>query len=361
MSPCEGRPTRTGRLSLQGRPQSMPPAGLEDIAREAIVLPMASKSTQPTLEVADSESDDKPRPLQGGLALQVPQGPPSVPRTCSFLPTLCIMLEARPALPLHTGKIGKVPGLLLPCLSQRLQSGPGHVAWQGLIPYPHWPQRLESLSRPLRTFSLPQPSLALIQHFAALRQGQPLHQLQGHISCSLHRRKQPSALEDSAAYQHGQVCCKPWVPQASSGHKFSKRSMWQTTWPPQSGSTPWGPWKPTSRSALGSWTSAFAQAFRWEHSPWLPWRITYESHKQDRSSCKLAPKQALKALSWLARIAELPCLKDLLGSPLISAFRTDSEFKDRKEALPLPLAALCACYAVGTAAGRPPPGSPRKP
>ena len=63
-----------------------------------------------------------------------------------------------------------------------------------------------------------------------------------------------------------------------------------------------------------------------------------ESHKQDRTSCKLAPKQALKALSWLARIAELPCLKDLLGRP----FRTDSEFKDRKEALPLPLAALCA-------------------
>ena len=67
-----------------------------------------------------------------------------------------------------------------------------------------------------------------------------------------------------------------------------------------------------------------------------------ESHKQDRTSCKLAPKQALKALSWLARIAELPCLKDLLGRPLIAAFRTDSEFKDRKEALPLPLAALCA-------------------
>ncbi|CAE7461662.1 unnamed protein product, partial [Symbiodinium pilosum] len=67
-----------------------------------------------------------------------------------------------------------------------------------------------------------------------------------------------------------------------------------------------------------------------------------ESHLQDRSSCKLAPKQALKALFWLSRIAEIPCLKDLLSRPLIAAFRVDGGFKDRKEALPLPLAALCA-------------------
>ena len=49
-----------------------------------------------------------------------------------------------------------------------------------------------------------------------------------------------------------------------------------------------------------------------------------ESHLQDRSSCKLAPKQALK--SWLSR---------LLSRPLIAAFRVDGGFKDRKEALPL--------------------------
>ena len=67
-----------------------------------------------------------------------------------------------------------------------------------------------------------------------------------------------------------------------------------------------------------------------------------ELYLQDRSSCKLAPKQALKALSWLSRIAEIPCLKDLLCRPLIAAFRVDGHFKDRKEALPLPLAALCA-------------------
>ena len=48
------------------------------------------------------------------------------------------------------------------------------------------------------------------------------------------------------------------------------------------------------------------------------------------------------ALSWLSRIAELPCLRDLLGRPLIAAFRVDEEPRDRKEALPLPLAALCA-------------------
>ena len=66
-----------------------------------------------------------------------------------------------------------------------------------------------------------------------------------------------------------------------------------------------------------------------------------ESHLQDRSSCKLAPKQALKALSWLSRIAETPCLKDLLSRPLIAAFRVGGQFKDRKEALPLPLAAFC--------------------
>ena len=79
----------------------MPPEGgaLEDIAREAIVPPMASKSTQPTLEVADSESDDnaswsvcsprsaKPRPLQGGLALQPwkPSGPSRATKRASDL------------------------------------------------------------------------------------------------------------------------------------------------------------------------------------------------------------------------------------------------------------------------------------
>ena len=171
-------------------------------------------------------------------SLQGPPGRPSVPRIYSFPLILlvfqepfrsreqqppCIILEARSALPHHNGKIGKVPGLLLLCLSQRLQSGLGHAAWQGLIPYPRWPQRKESLSHPLPNFSLPQPSLALNQPFAAPHQKQPSRQLPGHMSCSLPRRKQPSALEDSAAFPHGQVSCKLWARQAFSGRKSSKQ------------------------------------------------------------------------------------------------------------------------------------------
>ena len=74
-----------------------------------------------------------------------------------------------------------------------------------------------------------------------------------------------------------------------------------------------------------------------------------ESNKQDRTSCKLAPKQALKAL---ARIAELPCLKDLLARPLIAAFRTDSDFKAGKKPclfpwqLFVPGSALCRTLPV---------------
>ena len=247
---------------------------LVDIAREAIILPMASKSTQPTVEVADSESDDnascprsaKPRPLQGGLALQPwkPSGPSKATKRASDLlipsnspclpgafPKPRAAAPGGPACPPPShweDRKGAWPPPALPkpapAVRPRARSLAGPYSLSSLASASRVP------NRPLRTFSLPQPSLALNQHFAA--QGQPVHQLQGHILSSLHRRKQPSALEDSAAYQHGQVCCKPWVPQASSGHKFSRRSTWQTTWPHQSGSTPWGPWKPTSRSALGS-------------------------------------------------------------------------------------------------------------
>ena len=322
--PCRGAASAF-RAALRACPQQgslrfRHSGALVDIAREAIVLPMASKSTQPTLEVADSESDDnaswsvcsprsaKPRPLQGGLALQPwkPSGPSEATKRASdlLIPSNSPCLpgafpKPRAAAPVHhvggpacpppshwEDRKGAWPPPALPkpapAVRPRARSLAGPYSLSSLA------SASRVLSRPLRTFSLPQPSLALNQHFAALRQGQPLHQLQGHISCSLHRRKQPSALEDSAAYQHGQVCCKPWVPQASSGHKFSKRSMWQTTWPHQSGSTPWGPWKPTSRSALGSWTSAFAQAFRWEHSLWLPWRITYKL-AQNRTSRIVPP------------------------------------------------------------------------
>ena len=288
--PCRGPPEPSGPPSEHAPSRDLSDSdiggALEDIAREAIVLPMASKSTQPTLEVADSESDDN-----ASWSVCSPRSPKATS-------------SSRPALPRQSGKIGKVPPPALPKPAPAVRPRARSLAG------PHSLFLLASASRvpsrPLRTFSLPQPSLALNQHFAALRQGQPLRQLTGHISCSLHRRKQPSALEDSAAYQHGQVCCKPWVPQASSGHKFSKREAYLSL------CLRFLDFCVCAGLQVGTLTLAALADYL---------QACAESRKQDRSSCKLAPKQALKALSWLARIAELPCLKDLLGRPLIAAFR----------------------------------------
>ena len=94
--------------------------------------------------------------------------------------------------------------------------------------------------------------------------------------------------------------------------------------------------KPTSHSALDLWMDVASLSLA-ALADYL--QACSESNLQDRPSCKLAPKQALSSLS---RIAEMPCLKDLLARPLIAAFRVDGHFQDRKAALPLPLAALCA-------------------
>ena len=64
--------------------------------------------------------------------------------------------------------------------------------------------------------------------------------------------------------------------------------------------------------------------------------------EEDREVCRTSPKQTLKALTWLASYAQIPVLQALLGNKLIAAFRSDVAPRDRKEALPLPLAAVAA-------------------
>ena len=63
---------------------------------------------------------------------------------------------------------------------------------------------------------------------------------------------------------------------------------------------------------------------------------------EDREICRSSPKQTIKALTWLAAHAQMPALQALLNNKLIAAFRADAVPKDRKEALPLPLAAVAA-------------------
>ena len=256
------------------------------------------------------------------------------------------MLEARPALPSHTGKIGRVPGLLLPCLSQRLQSDPGHVAWQGLIPYPHWPQRLESQSRP---FAHLQPATAKPGPQSAFRSPPP--GAAGAPTPRSHLVQPPSA--KAALSSRRQRCVSTWsgLLQALGSASLLWTQIQQAVNVADHVATS------VRKYSVGTLEAYLSLCLRFLDfcvctgfqvgtltlaalADYL--QACAESHKQDRTSCKLAPKQALKALSWLARIAELPCLKDLLARPLIAAFRTDSDFKDRKEALPLPLAALCA-------------------
>ena len=63
--------------------------------------------------------------------------------------------------------------------------------------------------------------------------------------------------------------------------------------------------------------------------------------EEDREICRLDPKAAVRALSWIARIAGLPSLWDILQDSLIVAFRSQ-KVADRREALPLPLAVVVA-------------------
>ena len=66
----------------------------------------------------------------------------------------------------------------------------------------------------------------------------------------------------------------------------------------------------------------------------------YASLAQDRDVCQISPKTTLKALSWLSRMAQVRHLLELLSNPLISTFRIDTQPRDRKEALPIPMACI---------------------
>ena len=63
--------------------------------------------------------------------------------------------------------------------------------------------------------------------------------------------------------------------------------------------------------------------------------------QEDREICRLDPKSALKALSWVSRNAGLSTLAAILQDSLIAAFRSQ-KVADRREALPLPLAVVVA-------------------
>ena len=57
------------------------------------------------------------------------------------------------------------------------------------------------------------------------------------------------------------------------------------------------------------------------------------SHTEDRTSVRISPKPMLKALSWLARVGQI---HSLIAPP------SPQQNRERKEALPLPLAVLAA-------------------
>ena len=66
------------------------------------------------------------------------------------------------------------------------------------------------------------------------------------------------------------------------------------------------------------------------------------SQAEDRTALKCSAIMMSKALSWFARIGQVPSLLDLMGSPLIKSFAYNPKPHDRREALPLPLAMLAA-------------------
>ena len=66
----------------------------------------------------------------------------------------------------------------------------------------------------------------------------------------------------------------------------------------------------------------------------------FASLAQDRDVCQISPKTTLKALSWLSRMAQVQHLLELLSNPLISTYRIDIKPRDRREALPIPMACI---------------------
>ena len=71
-------------------------------------------------------------------------------------------------------------------------------------------------------------------------------------------------------------------------------------------------------------------------------QVCQSSQEEDRPALKCSPKQAVKALSWLARTAQIADLATLLSNTLIRSFSLPCAPQERKEALPLPLATLVA-------------------
>ena len=67
-----------------------------------------------------------------------------------------------------------------------------------------------------------------------------------------------------------------------------------------------------------------------------------ESRAQDRDVCRVSPKTMLRALSWLARTAQMEALLGMVSNAIIQAFAWDCPPRDRKEALPLPMACVVA-------------------
>ena len=65
------------------------------------------------------------------------------------------------------------------------------------------------------------------------------------------------------------------------------------------------------------------------------------SHTEDRTSVRISPKPMLKALSWLARIGQIHSLIAPLANQLVRA-SSPQQNRERKEALPLPLAVFAA-------------------
>ena len=54
----------------------------------------------------------------------------------------------------------------------------------------------------------------------------------------------------------------------------------------------------------------------------------------------MSPLSSIKALRWLAKTVEWQALSQIMTSPVLSAYGTQSRAYDRKEAMPIPLALI---------------------
>ena len=82
-----------------------------------------------------------------------------------------------------------------------------------------------------------------------------------------------------------------------------------------------------------------------EVSPGLLADYLYSAQRsvaQDRGLHRTSPLMCVKSLRWWAKHASWPALTTALQSTLVSAYAKQTNIKDKREAVPIPLAAIAA-------------------